>query len=80
MSALPLYDVVQLIRYTPGDAGPPADVLAGPAPAEPVDGLSDSALAFLINAGFLVRTATGNYIRSAASPVTADRIEALQAL
>ena len=39
--------------------------------------LCDSALVFLINAGFLVRTATGNYIRSAASPVTADRIEAL---
>ena len=39
--------------------------------------LCDRALTCLISAGFLARTATGNYIRSAAPPVAVDRIDAL---
>ena len=39
--------------------------------------LCDQALALLISAKFLVRTATGAYIRSGARPNTVDRIEAL---
>jgi hypothetical protein len=39
--------------------------------------LCDRSLAFLINAGFLTRSASGAYIRSGALPTAADRIEAL---
>ena len=39
--------------------------------------LCEQALAFLISAKFLMRTATGAYIRSGALPNTVDRIEAL---
>jgi sugar phosphate permease len=39
--------------------------------------ISDTALGFLTGAGFLTRTATGSYIRSAAGPVAAGSIEAL---
>jgi hypothetical protein len=39
--------------------------------------ICDRALGFLTGAGFLTRTATGSYIRSAAGPVAAGSIEAL---
>jgi hypothetical protein len=78
MTALPLYDAVQLIQMEYLEM-PDLRLTFWQAqrlwnlPAE----LCDTALTFLITAGFLVRTATGAYIRSAASPITVDRIEAL---
>jgi hypothetical protein len=78
MSALPLYDAVQLIQMEYLEM---PDLRLTFWQAQRLWNLSaelcDRALTFLISAGFLVRTETGGYIRSAASPVTAERIEAL---
>ena len=78
MSAPPLYDAVQLIQMEYLEM---PDLRLTFWQAQRLWNLSaelcDSALALLVHAGFLVRTETGGYIRSAASPITADKIEAL---
>jgi len=78
MSALQLHDAVQLIQMEYLEM---PDLRLTFWQAQRLWNLStelcERALTFLMNAGFLVCTETGGYIRSAASPITADRIEAL---
>ena len=78
MSAPPLYDAVQLIQMEYLEM---PDLRLTFWQAQRLWNLSeelcDQALALLISAKFLVRTATGAYIRSGARPNTVDRIEAL---
>ena len=78
MNAMPLHDVVRLIQMEYLEM-PELKLTCWQAQRlwNLSEELCDQALAFLMRARFLMRTATGAYIRSGALPNTVERIEAL---